>query len=151
MKSMKTLKRMGDSGQPCLTPDRRGKWPGLDALSPYACIAVSVEVLDQVHQFRGQAPSPKSTLWLTRSKALLKSTNAACMGASYCRASSINLFVYGIIIPSQHRITVQASSHSFNPPGVTLPEVRNPALYDICCLLHTTYSYMSNFPQIFLQ
>ena len=28
-------------------------------MSPYACIAVSVEVLDQVHQFRGQAPSPK--------------------------------------------------------------------------------------------
>ena len=36
-------------------------------MSPYACIAVSVEVQDQVHQLRGQAPSPHSTLWLTRS------------------------------------------------------------------------------------
>ena len=31
----------------------------INIYSPYACNAVSVEVLDQVHQFRGQAPSPK--------------------------------------------------------------------------------------------
>ena len=93
---MKTLKRMGDSGPPCLTPDRRGNDAGLDALSPYDCIAVSVEVLDQVHLLRVQAPSPKycpQYPMVDQIKGLAEvhkcSMHGGCMGASYCRASSV--------------------------------------------------------------
>ena len=93
MKSMKTLKRMGDSRQLCLTSDKRGNGLDLMPLSPYACIAVSVVVLDQVHQVRVQATSPKNCpqcLMVDEVKRL-KSTNAACMGASYCQCTDARL------------------------------------------------------------